>query len=95
MEKISLLFFLVLASACVMKAQAEILSTYYYQELCPIAEEIVKQHVEIEVYQDPNVAAQLLRLHFHDCFVMVKTSFFFVLFVLLLTYLNTTKLRLN
>jgi peroxidase len=73
MERFSLLLFLVLTSACVMKAHAEILSPYYYQELCPIAEEIVKQHVESEVYRDPNVAAQLLRLHFHDCFVMVNT----------------------
>ncbi|XP_078178209.1 peroxidase superfamily protein [Carex rostrata] len=72
MERFSVLFFLLLfTSACVQKAKADgILSTYYYQELCPIAEEIIRQHVETEVYQDPNVAAQLLRLHFHDCFVM-------------------------
>lgn len=75
MERFSVLFFLLFTSACVLKAKADgILSTYYYQELCPIAEEIIRQHVETEVYQDPNVAAQLLRMHFHDCFVMVHTA---------------------
>ncbi|KAJ3685699.1 hypothetical protein LUZ61_014863 [Rhynchospora tenuis] len=64
------LFLLLFASACTIKAQGVLLSTHFYQELCPLAEEIVRQHIEAEIYHDPNVAAQLLRLHFHDCFVM-------------------------
>lgn len=44
----------------------------YYKETCPLAEEIVSRNVEIAVLKDPRMAASLLRLHFHDCFVMVS-----------------------
>ncbi|KAE8657264.1 Peroxidase 20 [Hibiscus syriacus] len=42
----------------------------YYKETCPLAAEIVSRNVEIAVLKDPRMAASLLRLHFHDCFVM-------------------------
>ncbi|KAF8032777.1 hypothetical protein BT93_D1617 [Corymbia citriodora subsp. variegata] len=42
----------------------------YYQENCPLLEEIVRHSMERAVYRDPRMAASLLRLHFHDCFVM-------------------------
>lgn len=42
----------------------------YYEHSCPLAEEIVSRNVEIAVLKDPRMAASLLRLHFHDCFVM-------------------------
>ncbi|CAN6460266.1 unnamed protein product [Victoria cruziana] len=41
----------------------------YYSELCPFAEEIVRHHVKVELLRDPSMAASLLRLQFHDCFV--------------------------
>ncbi|WOL18982.1 hypothetical protein Cni_G27779 [Canna indica] len=47
-----------------------VLSPYYYEETCPFAELIVRQTVEAVVYRDPRMAASLLRLHFHDCFVL-------------------------
>lgn len=46
----------------------------YYKESCPLLEEIVRYIVKTKVIRQPRVAAQLLRLHFHDCFVQVKTS---------------------
>ncbi|XP_028109855.1 peroxidase 20 [Camellia sinensis] len=42
----------------------------YYKETCPLLEELVQRTVEIAVLRDPRMAASLLRLHFHDCFVM-------------------------
>ncbi|KAK1568045.1 hypothetical protein Q3G72_019885 [Acer saccharum] len=42
----------------------------YYKDKCPLAEDIVRRNVEIAVRKDPRMAASLLRLHFHDCFVM-------------------------
>ncbi|KFK36123.1 hypothetical protein AALP_AA4G080800 [Arabis alpina] len=40
-----------------------------YRSSCPEAESIVYSWVETAVLQDPRMAASLLRLHFHDCFV--------------------------
>lgn len=54
------------------RAYDTVLSPNYYSELCPLTEEIVRQNVAAEVYRDPTLAASLLRLHFHDCFVLVQ-----------------------
>ncbi|KAJ4826785.1 Peroxidase 20 [Turnera subulata] len=48
----------------------ELLVIDYYKETCPLAEEIIRYQVEAAVVKDPRMAASLLRLHFHDCFVM-------------------------
>lgn len=48
----------------------------YYKETCPLLEELVQRTVEIAVLRDPRMAASLLRLHFHDCFVMVSQPLF-------------------
>lgn len=42
----------------------------FYRESCPFLEDIVMNIVKSKVLEQPRAAAQLLRLHFHDCFVM-------------------------
>jgi len=50
------------------------LDPHFYDESCPHAQHIVASIVGKAHYQDPRMAASLLRLHFHDCFVKVPTS---------------------
>lgn len=48
------------------------LSNFYYGMSCPFVEMIVRNVVNQALQKDPTLAAGLLRLHFHDCFVQVK-----------------------
>ncbi|KAI3726771.1 hypothetical protein L1987_66576 [Smallanthus sonchifolius] len=41
----------------------------FYSFLCPQANDIVMSVLESVIAEDPRMAASLLRLHFHDCFV--------------------------
>ncbi|CAI9765897.1 unnamed protein product [Fraxinus pennsylvanica] len=43
----------------------------YYHKSCPYAEAIVKDITRSKVAPNPSLAAKLLRLHYHDCFVRV------------------------
>ena len=47
------------------------LKTGFYSSSCPKAEAIVRSTVESHFNKDPTIAAGVLRLHFHDCFVQV------------------------
>ena len=44
----------------------------FYSSTCPQVEPTVQAVVRDAVASDPNMAAVLLRLHFHDCFVEVS-----------------------
>ena len=44
----------------------------FYRNLCNLAETIVKEEVRKGISRDEGVAAGLVRLHFHDCFVRVS-----------------------
>ncbi|XP_008230094.1 PREDICTED: peroxidase 3 [Prunus mume] len=41
----------------------------FYAKNCPKAEKIVKDFVDEHIHNAPSVAAALIRMHFHDCFV--------------------------
>lgn len=46
----------------------------FYQYSCPQANDIVMSVLHKAISKDPRMAASLLRLHFHDCFVQVCFS---------------------
>lgn len=54
-------------------SSAEPLRVGYYDLSCPSAERIIRQAMERGMQQDQGIAAGVLRLHFHDCFVEVIT----------------------
>ncbi|XP_039024389.1 peroxidase 25-like [Hibiscus syriacus] len=53
------------------QGQGSGLQNVFYSSSCPKAEAVVRSTVESHFNNDPTVAAGLLRLHFHDCFVQV------------------------
>uniref|UniRef100_J3L9T5 Peroxidase n=1 Tax=Oryza brachyantha TaxID=4533 RepID=J3L9T5_ORYBR len=59
---------IVVLGAGVIGARAQ-LRMGFYDESCPAAERIVGEYVRQHVRRVPTVAAALLRLHYHDCFV--------------------------
>lgn len=43
----------------------------FYQFSCPRVDDIVMSVLQKAISKQPRIAASLLRLHFHDCFVQV------------------------
>lgn len=58
-----------LKEACIGTGGSFFLEIGIYTDRCPEAEAIIFSWVEKAVSEDPRMAASLLRLHFHDCFV--------------------------
>lgn len=56
-----------------MGATAEKLSPDFYDKVCPKALPTIKTVVEQAIGREPRIGASLLRLHFHDCFVNVRS----------------------
>uniref|UniRef100_A0A6N2N6N6 peroxidase n=1 Tax=Salix viminalis TaxID=40686 RepID=A0A6N2N6N6_SALVM len=46
----------------------------FYSKSCPNAEKIVQDYVNSHIHNAPSLAASILRMHFHDCFVRVCVS---------------------
>lgn len=63
-----IVFFVIILVGCGTSIAGELKKNYYSQS-CPLAETIVKNISERLVASNANIAARLLRLHFHDCFV--------------------------
>lgn len=57
--------------ACLVVGQGGSLGKNFYRSSCPNAENIIKTRTTQLVSANPALPPQLLRLHFHDCFVRV------------------------
>ncbi|KAL7218987.1 hypothetical protein ACSBR2_012119 [Camellia fascicularis] len=69
--KLLIAFFLhlMLAFSVLDLASAQGLKLGFYKTSCPSAEHIVKEITKKFISRAPTLAAPLLRMHFHDCFV--------------------------
>ena len=63
---------LLLAATAASCARAQ-LQEKFYSESCPSVEEVVRKEMVRALSLAPSLAAPLLRMHFHDCFVRVSS----------------------
>ncbi|KAH9608690.1 hypothetical protein KSS87_009155 [Heliosperma pusillum] len=62
-------YFLFLLSTCGSFINAYHLTPNFYARRCPKLESIVRTTMVRAIIKEPRMAASILRLHFHDCFV--------------------------
>ncbi|XP_009631264.1 peroxidase 27-like [Nicotiana tomentosiformis] len=70
MATFKFLSFLILQIFCILEvANCQGVEVGFYKKTCPNVEAIVKQTTAHYISRAPTLAAPLLRMHFHDCFV--------------------------
>lgn len=82
---LTLLFYVEMIVVSGFSLGASGLNMNYYLFSCPLAELIVKNTVNRALQNDPTLAAGLVRMHFHDCFIEVH---FLSLFSCILSHLS-------
>lgn len=60
---------------------AQYLRQGFYENTCPDAESIIWKTTQQYISRAPTLAAALLRMHFHDCFVRVRMLFITALII--------------
>lgn len=69
----------------------EKLNPHFYHKSCPQAETIVQDITWKHVKENPSLAAKILRVHYHDCFVRVymiqNPRVYIYIYIILLEYL--------
>ena len=71
-HKLVTLVILVALSVALERSDAQGLKLGFYQYRCPSAESVIKKTTYQYVSRSPTLAAALLRMYFHDCFVRVR-----------------------